>query len=151
MRFQLLYSTILVGLLFVLGGLFFLLLQTLGLDGLRDIRNRICLPEENYQYRKKKILVVAFLILSCVFILLRVGYFDILRLGVTFFLLFAGILVFFICFLVYFNIDRLVSWMTWFDNRLIPGSMGIIGFLLLSYGLILHSSALLLFLFYQLK
>ena len=151
MRFQLLYGTIFISLFFNLGGVFLIALQSLGIEKFPSLRNRICLPDSLYRKRKRKILFVALLVLISFFFILREGYFDVLRLGVTFFFLFSGLLIFFLLFFVFFNIDRLISWISWLENHLMPGIIGISGFLFLSIGLTLQGSALLLFLAYQFK
>ena len=151
MRFQLLYGTIFISLIFNLGGIFFLLLQSMGSVKLRALRDKICYSESLYSYRKRKILIVTFMILMGIFFILRVGYFDILRLGITIFLLFAGLLVYFFLFVAYFNIQKLVSFFDWIEENLLPGLPGILGSLFLGIGFTLLTSALLVFLAYQLN
>ncbi len=151
MRYELLYGTIFISLLLNLGGLFLLFLQAIGIDQLTALRDRITHSEVAYIRRKRKILVVSFLVLIVFFFILRVGYFDFIRLGVTIFVLFSGLLVFFFLFVVFFNIGRLVSGIEWLENRYFPGIMGMAGFLLVSLGLALNTCAILVFLSYQLR
>ena len=151
MRYELLYGTIFTSLILSLGGLFLLFLQAVCTQQLTALRDRITHSEVLYIRRKRKILIVSFLVLVVFFFIFRVGYFDFVRLGATFFVLFAGLLVFFFLFVVYFNIARLMSGIAWLESRYVPGIVGMIGFFLLGIGLALNTSAMLVFLSYQLR
>ena len=140
MRYSFIYFLIILCLFFNLSGLFFLLLEAIGFNALLRFKDFLYKSHADYNKRKKGLIALSFFILVTIFIIFRVESFDVIRLNILFILTYLGIILYFIFFIIFFWISKIVSIVFWMESKFNKGIVGIIGFIFLSIGISLQTA-----------
>ena len=149
MRYNFIYFLILVSLFFNLFGLFFLSLEAIGFNALLRFKDFLYKSHADYNKRKRGLIALSFLVLLSIFVILRVENFDVIRLNVLFILTYVGIILYFVFFVIFFWINKIVSLVYWIESKFSKGIVGIIGYIFLSIGFSLQTALNLYLLTYK--